>query len=61
LAPAITAFYFDDHLGDWWPFATGVTALIGAALMLTLRKHLSEIEDGRGLRSTTLPVTQPTD
>jgi MFS family permease len=61
LAPAITAFYFDDHLGDWWPFATGVTALIGAALMLTLRKHLSENEDGRGLTPSTLPVTQPTD
>ncbi|MEO9181005.1 MAG: MFS transporter, partial [Acidimicrobiales bacterium] len=61
LAPAITAFYFDDHLGDWWPFATGVTALIGAALMLTLRKHLSAQEDGRGPAPSILPVIQPPD
>ena len=27
LAPAITAWYFNDHLGDWWPLGTGVTAL----------------------------------
>ena len=47
LAPAITAFYFNEHLGKWWPLATGVTALVGAAMMLSLRRHLSASEDGR--------------
>ncbi len=47
LAPAITAFYFNQHLGNWWPAGTGVTALIGGALMLRLRRLLSAQEDGR--------------
>jgi MFS family permease len=47
LAPAITAFYFNEHLGNWWPLGTGITALIGGALMLRLRHLLSESEDGR--------------
>ena len=45
-APAITALYFDNHLGNWWPFGTGVTALVGGSLMLNLRRHLSASEDG---------------
>jgi MFS family permease len=47
LAPAITALYFNDHLGDWWPLGTGVTALVGGALMLRLKHLLSASEDGR--------------
>jgi MFS family permease len=47
LAPAITAFYFDDHLGNWWPLGTGLTALIGGGLMLRLGRLLSASEDGR--------------
>ncbi len=47
LAPAITALYFNDHLGDWWPLGTGLTALVGGALMLRLRTLLSASEDGR--------------
>ena len=47
LAPAITAFYFNDHLGGWWPLGTGITALVGGALMLSLRKLLTASEDGR--------------
>jgi MFS family permease len=47
LAPAITAFYFNDHLGNWWPLGTGITALVGGALMLRLRHLLSASEDGR--------------
>jgi MFS family permease len=47
LAPAITALYFNDHLGDWWPLGTGITALVGGALMLRLRHLLSASEDGR--------------
>ena len=47
LAPAITAFYFNEHVGNWWPLGTGVTALIGGALMLRLRRLLSAPEDGR--------------
>ena len=47
LAPAITALYFDDHLGNWWPLGTGLTAIVGGALMLSLRHLLSASEDGR--------------
>ena len=47
LAPAITAFYFNEHLGNWWPAGTGVTALVGGVLMLRLRHLLSAPEDGR--------------
>jgi MFS family permease len=47
LAPAITAFYFNEHLGNWWPLGTGLTALVGGALMLRLRHLLSASEDGR--------------
>ncbi len=46
LGPAITAVYFDNHVGNWWPFGTGLTALVGAGLMLSLRRHLSAGEDG---------------
>jgi MFS family permease len=56
LAPAITALYFNDHLGDWWPLGTGVTALVGGALMLRLRHLLSDDEDGR--RVLAAPVTE---
>ena len=34
LAPAITGIYYALHLGNWWPIGTGVTALLGAGLML---------------------------
>ena len=47
IAPALTALYFNNHLGNWWPFATGLTALAGGLLMLNLRRHLSASEDGR--------------
>jgi MFS family permease len=47
LAPAITALYFNEHAGNWWPLGTGVTALIGGFLMLRLRHLLSASEDGR--------------
>ena len=46
-APAITALYFNNHLGNWWPLSTGITALVGSALMLNLRRRLSPSEDGR--------------
>ncbi|HEY5438545.1 MAG TPA: MFS transporter, partial [Acidimicrobiales bacterium] len=47
LAPAITALYFSVHLGNWWPIGTGMTALIGGAMMMDLRRHISESADGR--------------
>lgn len=47
VAPVIAAFYFNNHLGNWWPFSTGVTALAGGLLMLNLRRRLSASEDGR--------------
>lgn len=46
LAPFITALYFDNGLGNWWPLSTGLTALVGGLLMLNLRRHLNDVEDG---------------
>ena len=46
LAPAITGLYYTLHIGDWWPIGTGVTALVGGALMLRLRHELTPEEDG---------------
>jgi MFS family permease len=46
LAPAITALYFNNHIGNWWPLGTGATALVGGMLMLSLRNHLTDAEDG---------------
>lgn len=47
LAPATTSIYFSFHYGNWWPIGTGVTALVGSAMMLNLRRSLSAKEDGR--------------
>lgn len=47
VAPLITALYFGHGLGNWWPLSTGVTALLGSALMLNLRRSLTAAEDGR--------------
>lgn len=49
IAPVIAALYFDNHLGNWWPFSTGLTALCGGLLMLNLRRHLNDAEDGRNV------------
>jgi MFS family permease len=46
-APAITAIYFANGLGNWWPLSTGLTALGGGLLMLNLRRHLTRTEDGQ--------------
>ena len=56
LAPAITALYFNDHLGNWWPLGTGLTALVGGALMLSLRHLLSASEDGREQHQSPLAI-----
>lgn len=47
LAPAITALYYGVHLGNWWPIGTGLTALLGGAMMMNLRRHISASADGR--------------
>jgi MFS family permease len=47
LAPATTALYFSVHLGNWWPLGTGFTALLGGAMMMDLRRHISASADGR--------------
>ena len=47
LAPAITALYFSVHLGNWWPFGTGLAALVGGFMMIDLRRHISVSADGR--------------
>jgi MFS family permease len=52
LAPAITALYYGAHVGDWWPIGTGITALIGGAMMLNLRRHISASADGRAVVAT---------
>ena len=47
VAPLITAIYFGNGLGNWWPMSIGLTALLGSALMLNLRRSLTPAEDGR--------------
>jgi MFS family permease len=47
LAPAITALYYSVHLGNWWPIGTGMTALVGGAMLMNLRRHISASADGR--------------
>ena len=47
VAPLITALYFGNGLGNWWPMSIGLTALLGSALMLNLRRSLTPAEDGR--------------
>jgi MFS family permease len=52
LAPAITALYFTVHVGNWWPIGTGLTALVGGAMMMDLRRHISVAADGRSVAAT---------
>jgi len=52
LAPAITALYYSAHVGDWWPLGTGITALIGGGMMMSLRRHISPAADGRATLAT---------
>ena len=47
LAPMMTGAYYSLHLGNWWPLGTGITTLVGGALMLRLRHELTNEEDGR--------------
>ena len=47
LAPAFTALFYSVHLGNWWPFATGLTALLGGVMITNLRRHISASADGR--------------
>ncbi len=49
VAPLLTALYFSRGLGNWWPLSTGITALVGSAMMLGLRRRLTPAEDGREL------------
>jgi MFS family permease len=51
LAPAITAYFFSVHLGDWWPLFVGGASLSGSLMMLRLRRRLSAREDGTELAS----------
>jgi MFS family permease len=46
LAPAITAFFFSVHWGNYWPLFVGSASLCGSFLMLRLRRRLSAREDG---------------
>ena len=47
VAPTITAVFFDNGLSNWWPLSASVFSLLGGAMMLNLRHHLSASEDGR--------------
>ena len=46
LASIIVSVFFDDHLGNWWPISVGALALASSLLMLNLRHHLNDREDG---------------
>jgi MFS family permease len=46
LAPSITAFFFSEHWGKYWPLFIGCAGLIGSLMMLTLRRSISAREDG---------------
>jgi MFS family permease len=49
LAPAITAFFFAVHWGNYWPLFIGLASLTGSFLMLRVRRTLSTREDGTEL------------
>jgi MFS family permease len=46
LAPAITAFFFSENWGNYWPLFIGAASLCGSFLMLRLRRQLNAREDG---------------
>ena len=46
LAPVITSAYFETGNSNIWPFATALTALVGGALLLRLRRNLTPSQDG---------------
>jgi MFS family permease len=52
LAPAITAFFFSEGWGRYWPLLIGCTGLVGSLMMLTLRRSLNAREDGLAPAST---------
>ena len=52
LAPAITAFFFSEHWGNYWPLFIGGASLCGSLLMLRLRRRLNSREDGTELVAT---------
>jgi MFS family permease len=47
IAPAIIAAFFDSGLRNWWPLSVALLSVSGGTFMLTLRRHLSESQDGR--------------
>jgi len=62
VAPIFVALFFDNHLGNWWPFSIGVMALASSLLMLNLYHHLNDREDGRGVHAAAdrpAPSDQP--
>jgi MFS family permease len=63
VAPVIVAVFFDNHLGNWWPPSIGVMALAGSLLMVNLRRHLDDREDGRLVRdaSADVPPSDPSE
>ena len=59
IAPIIVAVFFDDHLGNWWPISVGGLALVSSLMMLNLRHHLNDREDGRRPRTTGAVAAHP--
>ena len=47
VAPAITAGFYVSGLSNWWPLSVALLALVGGAMMLNLRRHLTPSQDGR--------------
>lgn len=47
IGPVVASLYFDHGLTRWWPLGTAAVALVGAAMLLHLRRRLTPVEDGR--------------
>jgi MFS family permease len=47
LAPLLAGVFLGSALAHWWPFVIALGALVGGALLLSLRFRLTVHEDGR--------------
>ncbi|HEV2426718.1 MAG TPA: MFS transporter [Acidimicrobiales bacterium] len=56
IAPIIVTLFFDNHVSGWWPLSIGGLALVASGLMLNLRHHLNDREDGRGVGTGAPPA-----
>jgi MFS family permease len=47
VAPILTSLYFENGLGNWWPFATGCATIAGGFMLWRFRRRISAFADGR--------------